>query len=88
LRRRTVAKTIRGTVYGKRIELDEDLGVSDGQKVEVQVTVISPTLGKPGEGFRRTEGALADDEEWDTVMEEIHEARRRERRPKNPERTP
>jgi hypothetical protein len=35
----------------------------------------------PGEGFLRTEGALADDPEWDSIMEEIHQARKVERRP-------
>ena len=40
----------------------------------------------PGEGIRRTEGALADDSEWDAIMEEIHQDRRQERRPQTEER--
>jgi hypothetical protein len=64
------------TIHGKTIELDEDLGVADGQGVEVQVRVIPKTARKPGEGFLRTEGALADDTEWDAIMEEIHRERK------------
>lgn len=80
-----MTKTIYGKVYGKTIELDENLDVSDGQEVEVAVKVISQTLRKPGEGLLRTEGALADDEEWDAIMEEIHQARKQERRSETPD---
>ena len=63
-------------------QLDEDLGVAEGQEVEVRVKVIpNKTARQPGEGFLRTEGALADDTEWDAIMEEIYQARKVERRP-------
>jgi hypothetical protein len=78
-------KTIHGKVHGRTIELDDDLGVADGQEVEVQVKAISKTPRKPGEGFLRTEGALADDTEWDAIMEEIYQARKLERRPQIPD---
>jgi hypothetical protein len=71
-----MTKTIHGKVHGKTIELDEDLGVADGQDVEVQVKVITNVARTPGEGFLRTEGALADDNEWDSIMEEIHQRRK------------
>jgi hypothetical protein len=35
-----MSKTIHGKVRGKTIELDEDLGVPEGQEVEVQVKVV------------------------------------------------
>jgi hypothetical protein len=38
-----MTKTLHGKVHGKTIELDEDLGVAEGQEVEVQVTVVQPT---------------------------------------------
>jgi hypothetical protein len=38
-----MTKTIHGKVHGRTIELDEDLGVADGQEVEVQVKVIPPS---------------------------------------------
>lgn len=37
-----MTKTLHGKVRGKMIELDEDLGVPEGQAVEVQITVLSP----------------------------------------------
>jgi hypothetical protein len=80
-----MTKTLHGKVHGKTIELDEDLGVADGQEVEIQVKVISKATRKPGEGFVRTEGALADDDEWDNIMEEIYKARKVERRPQIPD---
>ncbi len=74
-----MTKTMHGKVYGRTIELDEDIGVAEGQKVEIQVRVI-PTAEAAGEGLLRTEGALADDEEWDAIMAEIHQGRKLERR--------
>jgi hypothetical protein len=79
-----MTKTIHGKVHGRTIELDEDLGVAEGQEVEVQVRVLSKTGRKPGEGFLRTEGALAHDTEWDAIMDEIYQSRKRERRPETP----
>ena len=37
-----MTRTLRGRIRGKTIELDEDLGVVDGQEVEVQVTMDRP----------------------------------------------
>ena len=74
-----MTKTFHGTVRGRTIEFGEDLGLSDGQEVEIQVRTLSNKVQSRGEGFIRTEGALADDTEWDAIMCEIHEARRIER---------
>jgi hypothetical protein len=74
------SKLARGVIRGKTIELDEDLGLAEGQEVEVRVDL--PAAGEPwGEGILRTAGALADDPHWDGIMEEVHRARRRGRRP-------
>jgi|SRR5580704_6007919 hypothetical protein len=52
--------TFHGKVHGKLIELDQDPGLVDGQKVDITVRALeSPAAPQPGEGFRRTEGALA-----------------------------
>jgi hypothetical protein len=75
-----MTKTVHGKVHGKTIELDEDIGVPEGQEVEVQVTVIARNVRKPGDGFLRTEGALADDPHWDAIMEEIYQERKRDTR--------
>jgi hypothetical protein len=38
-----MTRTQHGKVHGRTIELDEDLGVAEGQGVEVQVNVVQPT---------------------------------------------
>jgi hypothetical protein len=77
----TMMKSIHGKVHGRTIELDEDLGVADGQDVEVRVNVVASPK-RWGDGIFRTAGALADDPEWDAIMEEVYHARKLERPPK------
>ena len=43
-----MTNTLHGKVHGKTIELDEDLGVAEGQEVEVQVRMIGPKKRLPG----------------------------------------
>jgi hypothetical protein len=74
-----MTKIIYGTVHGRTIELDADLGVAEGQQVEVQVKVTRRPQTWGG-GILRTAGALADDPHWDAIMDEIHQARKLERR--------
>jgi hypothetical protein len=75
-----VTKILHGKVHGRTIQLTEDLGLNEGQEVEVQLRVLPTAPRQRGEGFPRTEGALADDAEWDAIMEEIYQARKVERR--------
>ena len=75
-----MTKTLHGKVHGKMIELDEDLGVAEGQEVEVQVKLV-PATRKWGDGILRTAGALADDPHWDAIMEQVHQGRKSQRRP-------
>ena len=72
----TMTKMIHGKISGNTIELDKALDIPEGQEVEVHVKVVSNVSPKTGEGFLRTEGALADDLEWDSIMEEVYTARR------------
>ncbi len=72
-------KTLHGTVHGKTIELDEDLGVAEGQEVEVQVKLVQPTRNW-GEGILRSAGGWVDYPEMDGIMEKIHQDRKLERR--------
>jgi hypothetical protein len=74
-------RVLRGIVRGKSIEVYEDVGFSDGEAVELVVRRVSPHDQRPGEGILRTEGALADDAEWDAIMDEIQRSRKQERRP-------
>lgn len=75
-----MTRTLQGKVHGRTVEVNEDLGLRNGQEVEVRVSVLAQSARQPGEGLLRTEGALADDTEWDAIMEEIRQARKSERR--------
>lgn len=75
-----MTKTMHGIVHGRSIELDEDLGVADGQEVEVQVKIVQPAR-KWGEGILRSAGGWADHPEMDAIMEKIQQDRKLERRP-------
>ena len=37
-----MTKTLQGRIHGKTIELDEDPGVAEGQRVEIQITLTEP----------------------------------------------
>jgi hypothetical protein len=52
-----------------------------GRQVEVEVRLVAKTMEPWGEGLKRCAGALADEPEWDAIMEEIYQDRKRERRP-------
>ncbi len=89
-----MTKTLHGKVHGRTIELDEDLGVAEGQDVEVQVRIIGPKKRLPGPppgwqpGSKKTAaGMLADSwtAEDDRILEEIHLDRKRETRREVPE---
>ncbi len=75
-----MTKILHGTVHGKTIELDEDLGVAEGQAVEVQVKIVPPTRAW-GEDIRRSAGGWVDHPEMDAIMEKIRQDRKLERRP-------
>lgn len=74
-----MTKTMHGKIHGRTIELDEDAGASEGQEVEVQVTFLQQSA-EWGEGIRRSAGGWADFPEMDTIMEDIYQARKLERR--------
>ena len=83
-----MTKVLRGVVYGKTIELENETGLEDGSKVEV--TLRAKELPGPPPGWRpgstkTVAGALADlgTEEEDKLLEEIHQDRKRERRPED-----
>lgn len=75
-----MTQVVRGKAHGKVIELDRDLGLAEGQEVEVQVIAV-PKQGQWGEGIRRSAGAWADHPELDATMEQIQQDRMLERRP-------
>ena len=74
-------RELRGVVRGNTIELEDGLGLPDGQSVAVTVHRLLP----PGEGIKRSAGAWADGgEELDSWLEQVQQSRRQDR----PEITP
>jgi hypothetical protein len=68
--------TIKGTVHGNTIELGEDLGLPEGERVSVTVQRLLP----PGEGIRRSAGAWADaGPEFDAWLAQVYRDREHDR---------
>jgi hypothetical protein len=55
-----MTKTVHGKVHGKTIELDEDLGVAEGQEVEVQVRILPATSVPMSEGLAKVYAILGE----------------------------
>jgi len=67
---------LKGVVHGKTIELDQEPGLPDGERVSVTVHRLLP----PGEGIKRSAGAWSDcAEELDCWLEEMQRSRRQDR---------
>ena len=76
-----MTKLVHGKVWARTIELTDDLGLAEGQVVEVSVRPLPPIgTQAPGDGLLRTEGALADDPHWDAIMDELYRERKNETR--------
>ena len=84
-----MTKTLHGKVHGSTIHLEHDLGVADGQEVEVDIRIVRSKKRLPGpppgwnpDQVSSTAGALADS--WtsddDRILEEIYQDRKRETR--------
>ncbi len=70
-----MTKIMHGIVHGKTIELDQDVGVPDGQAVEIAIQMPAATE-RWGEGLRRCAGALAGIPGLDDDMRQILEQRK------------
>jgi len=71
---------LKGVVHGRTIELDDDAGLPDGQKVNVTIQPRTDQPLAPGEGLRRAFGAWADDaSELDAFLQEVRRGRQRPR---------
>ena len=78
-----MTKTVRGTIHGKTIELTQDLGLTDGDQVEVTVRLARHHTSEAwGEGLRRCAGALADSwtDKDDRILEQIYQERKTDTR--------
>ena len=76
-----MTRTIRGVIHDRTIELSDDLGIAEGQRVEITIKT-APTSEHWGEGLRRCAGALPGEwtEEDDRFLAEIHQERKRDTR--------
>ena len=79
-------KALHGFVHGNTIELNEGLGMREGQEVEVLVRAAR-AKDTWGEGLRRCAGALA--HEWtpedDRILQEIYRERKADTRREYPD---
>jgi hypothetical protein len=89
-----MVKRVHGTLRGRVIELDEDLGVAEGQAVEVQVMLVvaRKKLPCPPPGWRpksnaTAAGMMADSwtDEDDRILDQIHQDRKQSSRRESPE---
>ena len=55
-----MTKTIHGRARGKTIELDEDLGLSEGQEIEVKIVVVPPNPPPMSEGLAKIYAILGE----------------------------
>ena len=76
-------RRVQGVVHGKMIEIEEDLGLSDGDKVQMIIERADAAPPKWGEGLRRCAGALADDwtDDDDANLNQIRQDRHSDSRP-------
>jgi hypothetical protein len=73
-------KTVFGIIHGRTIELEEDPGLTDGQKVRIQLA--TPLADQDSNRLVRSAGLLAG--EWsnldDDILAQLQESRRLESR--------
>jgi hypothetical protein len=68
-----------GTMHGKTIELDSVPELAEGQRVEVTVVPVAAPTKAWGEGLRQAAGMMADEPEFERIMAEVQQQRKRER---------
>ena len=76
-------RRVHGIVHGKTIEIEEELGLPDGDKVSIVIEISQSSLDKWGEGLQRCAGALVDEwtEEDDKILHNIYRSRHSDSRP-------
>jgi len=68
----------KGVIHGRTIELEQELGLPDGQTVTVTVQPFVEQTRRlpPGEGIRRSAGSWADDPEGlDEYLRQLRQLR-------------
>jgi hypothetical protein len=70
-------EVVRGVIHGKTIELLADPGIADGRRVEITIRSIAQQDDRT-DAIVRTAGSMANDPEFEAVMEEVRRYRNRE----------
>lgn len=77
-------EVLRGTVHGKTIELDQDPGLQEGQRVTVLVQTVTSAVAA-GEGLKKAFGSWAEDgTEFDEYLKWNRDQRKQTRSEKAP----
>jgi hypothetical protein len=69
-----MVRQVQGVIHGKTIELDQDLGIAEGQRVDVRVR-LSSTSRQWGEGILRSAGIAADVPGYEEAFEQVQRDR-------------
>jgi hypothetical protein len=69
-----MVRQVHGVIHCKTIKLDQDPGIAEGQRVDVQVR-LSSTSRPWGEGIRRSAGIAADVPGFDEAFEPVQRDR-------------
>ena len=69
------SKQLQGTIHGRRIDLQDDPGLADGEEVDVIVSV-RPKAHKWGDGIRRSAGAWVNVPGIQEALDEVERDRR------------
>jgi hypothetical protein len=76
-----MVQVISGVVHGKTVELADDPHLAEGEKVEVTLRPMERQKQRaPGEGIRRSAGALPFDPKDDEILALIQKDRQQSRR--------
>ncbi len=71
-----MTKTVHGIVHGRIIELADDVGLAEGQRVQVTIRPLSTPDIK---GLERCAGILSGEDEDEDILQQLDEERRRAR---------
>lgn len=73
-------EVVEGVIHGKTIELTTLPRIADGQRVEVTIRAVADREAQIL-AISRTSGSMADDPDFEAVMEQIERERRKDFQP-------
>ena len=77
----TIQPFLKGVIHGKRIELEIDAGLPEGQQVAVILQPMTEPERWRGDGIRQSAGGWGDaGDEFDAWLAEMQRSRQKDRR--------